>query len=150
MLRFTSLALVFVLAPASFAIDFGYENLAASYRGSGNRPGAYTSVSQTVGGLTLTATREQGTSFDVYGNGDAPQPGDAYGQNRWLDGFNISTERAFVLDFSAPLSSFSTFMGQFNASQSRNAVLRAYSGVGGTGSLLAESTGTIPLFSNQY
>ncbi len=134
------------LASSASAITFDFESLAASYDGAGSRPGGYTSANQTANGLTLTVTREQGAAFDVYGYG-SPDP---YAGRRFLDGFNVPQERAFVLDFSAPLSEFSIFLGQFNASLPRNAALRAYSGAGGTGALLMESTGTIPSASNGF
>ncbi|MCE9558315.1 MAG: hypothetical protein K8R88_05140 [Armatimonadetes bacterium] len=121
---------------------FNFENLTPSYTGAGSRPGFYQSVSQTDSGVTLTVTRTQNTTFDVFGM----TSNDGIGGHRWLDGFNVAPERPFVLDFSQPLSDFSLFIGQFTASGSRNATLKAYSGAGGTGVLLGEVSGEIPMF----
>jgi hypothetical protein len=125
------------------AQTFDFESATATYSGSGARPGALTSLTQVSGGLTMTITRDSGLGFDVHGF-TTPDP--AFGK-RWLDGFNITNvNRPMILSFDQTLSEFSIWAGQFTASQQRTAVMKAYSGPGGTGSLVKSVTSTIPGF----
>jgi hypothetical protein len=96
--------------------------------------GALTSITELSGGVTMTVTMQNNDHFDIQNVGVA-----TWGSST-LSPFASDDTNAFVFTFSAPISSFSIQLGDFGG-DSDSEVLNAYSGVNGTGSLLATGTG---------
>ncbi|HEX8199283.1 MAG TPA: hypothetical protein VF590_02265 [Isosphaeraceae bacterium] len=125
-------------------ITYGFEDRPAT-SGSLSHPGAASSFSVTVSDLTLTFTRP-GSTFDIadtttFGVGAFPA---SWGQ-RVLDPFSGDTSNTpFVVSFSAPATAtaFSVGFGDF-AGDADTFTLQAYSGVNGTGTLLATATNMV-------
>ena len=127
--------LLFVLTAASAlaatpvsAQTFDFESLAST---SG---GAYTSLSQTNSGLTMTLSRAGGLGFDI---SSAVTP--SFG-SRSLSPFANPGSGPFTADFSSDLSFISVDMGDFAPSDSDTFTLSIFSGLGGTGTLLGSSS----------
>ena len=123
-----------VLSLTSFAAaqsTFGFEE----FPGTNGDPGVYTTISSTVGGLTLTITRSQGQKFDVQDTTATLGWPPTWG-NRCLSPFFKGTDDDyFIGNFSAPLTSVSLEMTDFGM-DSDTCVLNAYSGLNGSGTLL--------------
>ncbi len=92
--------------------------------------GTFPSVSETVGGLTATASPLGGGTLTVTG---------PLGPASWADKsliYFFGGGSGLVVDFSAPVSSASIQFGDYDADEDL-VFLNAYSGPGGTGTLLA-------------
>ncbi|MBL9202055.1 MAG: hypothetical protein JNL39_16205 [Opitutaceae bacterium] len=96
-----------------------------------------TSLVQSDSGLTATFTRVGGLAFEI--RSDFP----AFG-TRTLSPFNNTSAGAFIVDFSALISSFSVDMGDFAVSDVDTLTLTAYAGAGGTGAVLGTTSLTLP------
>lgn len=121
---------------------------ATAIPGTGIRTGAYTSLTFTLNGLTIDITRPGG-KFDLVQNTffdatrDQTKPS-AWG-NKSLDPFNQQTQATpFVVNFSLSVDSVSVMMGDYGDDPNDMLVLKAYSGLNGTGTLLATATDTLP------
>jgi hypothetical protein len=139
---------VFLLATGSARADivFGFEDQTATSRfNPTSRPGAYTSLTETVSGLTLTLTRQGVTSpgtFDIFDTTSSPGSFPSVWGTRTLDPFSAETSNtAFVASFSSPISSFSLQYGDFGV-DTDTATIMAFSGTDGTENLLASNTDT--------
>jgi PEP-CTERM motif len=130
-------ALLSLAGNARADIIFGFEDQTAT--STGNDPGALTSLTSTVGGLTLTLTRQGGGRFDILDDNSFPGDFPAVWQNNSLDPFFDTSATAFVANFSSAISSFSMEYGDFDA-DSDTATIMAYSGPNGTGTLLASAS----------
>jgi PEP-CTERM motif len=127
-------------------VVYDFENQAAtSNGGSTGHPGSLTSLSLTTSGLTMTLTRQGGTTFDVVDTTTgfvAPQNFPASFGNRSLDPFSSETSSsAFVANFFSAVSSFSLQYGDFGG-DSDVGTIQAFSGLNGTGTMLASATDT--------
>jgi hypothetical protein len=106
-------------------VTFDFESLAL---------GTYTSIVQTVDGLTLSLARETADPFDITSlAGSAP----ASWGNRSISPFIDLSNSAFIANFSSLLSSFMISAGDFTPSDLDTLMIQAYSGPNATGSLLA-------------
>jgi hypothetical protein len=133
---------VFLLASGSARADivFGFEDqTATSSFNPTSHPGALTSLTSTVSGLTLTLTRP-GSTFDIFDTTSSPSSFPAVWGTRTLDPFSAETSNtSFVANFSSPISSFKLSYGDFG-DDSDTASIMAFSGPNGTGTLLASNT----------
>lgn len=93
-----------------------------------------TSLVQSDSGLTATFTRVGGLAFEIRDTGVG-----AFG-SRSLAAFNDTSAGAFIVNFSALVSGVTVSMGDFAPSDSDTLSLVAYSGAGGTGSVLGSVT----------
>jgi hypothetical protein len=116
--------------------------------GTGIRTGAYTSLSFTVNGLTIDLSRPGG-KFDLVQNTyfdatrDQTKPA-GWGQKS-LDPFSQQTQPTpFVVNFSLPASSVVIKMGDYGDDLNDVLVLKAFSGLNASGTLLASATDTLP------
>lgn len=101
-----------------------------------------TTLAVTNAGLTATITRP-GATFGIEDISIAGGPA-AFG-SRTLEPFSGGTGNTpFVVNFSALQSSVSVTMGDFSPSDIDTLVLRAFAGVGGTGTLLGTTTVGLP------
>ncbi len=120
-------ALTSVSLPAAI-VTFDFESSSIS--------SGLTTLSVSSGGVTATITRVGGSIFGISDiSGSTP----AFG-SRSLDPFGAVGGGAFVVDFSALLSSISVAMGDFAPSDIDTLTISAYSGVGGSGTLLGTSS----------
>jgi hypothetical protein len=120
-------------------VTFDFEGLAATAPPPG---GALASLVLTEPGLTLTLTREGGQRFDIFNNALSPFPA-SYG-TRSLDPFSgVTSPTAIIGTFSSAVDGVSIDLGDFG-DDADNLLLEAFSGLGGTGTLLASATGTLP------
>ena len=128
--------LLFVAIPAfADVVTFNFEGLADT-----NSSGAYTSLSQTVDGVTMTVTRVGGNHFDIFDLSSFMPSSDGWGSSS-LSPFGDLSNSAFVFTFSQPVSAFSVQVGDFDGdSDSQSGT--AYSGANGTGSALGTFGGT--------
>ena len=100
--------------------------------------GALTSLAIVESGLTATITRP-GSAFDIEDTNSLGFP-PSFG-TRSLDPFSdASSATPFVVDFSSPILSMSLAMGDAGG-DTDDATLAAYSGPGGTGTLLDSASG---------
>jgi len=155
MVRFSQLPLVLaLLVPVSLfgTTIFNFENQTPTYNPATmlGPPGAFTSLSLTQDGITVTISRQNSAAFDLVNNptlsGQMPP---SWG-NVSLDPFVDSTGGGFIFTFSQPVSNFSIQYGDFDG-DSDKASLLAYSGLNATGSVLASSLDnygkrSLPLF----
>ncbi|HEY0369677.1 MAG TPA: hypothetical protein VGC85_08785 [Chthoniobacterales bacterium] len=142
------------------AQTFDFESTAATYNGSGARPGAFTSLALTNAGLTMTITRQNAGQFDVVDNSGGSQTGKpASWGNRSLDPFfpynNAGTPPAgstngFIANFSQAISAFAMQFGDYSLPDADVLTLTAWSGLNGSGSMIAQvvvsQTTGFPLF----
>lgn len=140
----TAGALVCLAAPAGAAtITFDFEELATTTSASCPNGGA-ASIVTTRGGLTATISRTGGL---VGINSLTGQPGIPAGWGaRQLCPvpFGGGGPGDFLIDFSAPVTSVTLSAGDFEPSDDDVATLSAYSGAGGTGSLVASNSSPQP------
>ncbi len=134
--------LLFATGSARADIVFGFEDQTASSM-FGNHPGAYTTLTETVSGLTLTLTRQGVTApgtFDIFNTTTASGSFPAVWGTRTLDPFGTETSNTpFVANFSSKISSFSMQYGDFGDDADTGSIM-AFSGPNGTGTLLASNT----------
>jgi hypothetical protein len=96
--------------------------------------GFYTSLVQTVDGLTLTLTREALDAFELNDISFAAPP--SYGE-RTLDPFEGNSPTAFIANFSSLINSFMLTAGDSTPSDLDTLVIEAFAGPDATGTLLA-------------
>ena len=136
--------LVFLVAlPAAAAIvtfDFESESPTFTSPPDGSRPGALTTLGITASGLTLTITRESGIAFDLVSN-TGTQAGKPAGWGTVsLDPFFAeSSPTAFILNFSAPITSFSVEAGDYGG-DADTLLVQAFSAADLGGSLVDSSS----------
>lgn len=131
---------VLALAPRASAtsITFDFESSSPTYvtpPQGGTRPGALTSLVLTSGGEIMTITRQNGTAFDLVSN-TGNQAGKPAG---WgvvsLDPFFDPRDSGWIFNFSQAISGFTVQFGDYGQDSDSEA-LSAWSGAGGTGSLV--------------
>lgn len=130
----TALALTLVLGAATAhaaPVLYDFESTPAT----GVSTGGYASLSLTESGLTMVVTGSA-SNFDVVDNtaGQAGKPA-SWGL-RSLSPFVHESGDPFILDFSAAIGSLSVEFGDYGADAPDILTLTAYSGAGGTGSIL--------------
>ncbi len=140
-MRMTALASAAVLslagATAQAAVaSYDFEGVPATAL---PRLGAYTALSMTDGGLTAVITRP-GSAFDVVANvgGQSGKPA-PWGLHS-LDPFFFSGGAPLVLSFSSAVMAVSMQFGDYGGDFPDVLTMVAYSGAGGTGSVLASSS----------
>lgn len=116
-------------------VTFNFEGLADT-----GETGAYTSLSQTVNGVTMTITRVGGNAFDI-ANLSGTMPSSSGWGSSSLDPFVDTSNSAFIFSFSQPVSSFSVQIGDFGGDFDTESGT-AYSGMSGTGTVLGTFSGT--------
>lgn len=132
------------LAGGAHAVSvFNFESEAAT------TGGALTSLSMTNAGLTTTITRSSGVGFDIFDNTPFSFPL-SWGRRSLSPFFAAATDDWFVADFSIALNAVELEMTDFGADDD-TAVMEVWSGLGGTGTLLATvsepwSTNTAPSY----
>lgn len=130
---------------ASAAIVFDFEDETATFNPPPSRPGDLASLTMTESGLTATITREQNARFDIVQNASNPasqvKPA-VFGRNS-LDPFWDTGNTAFLVNFSSPILGAQVDMGDYGG-DTDTLVLRAYSGLGATGTLLDSSSLILP------
>jgi hypothetical protein len=134
-----AIAAGFALTPAvadAATATFDFEELPT------NTPNCFTggvpSVASTKSGLTATFTRDGGGSVGIV---DLSGFASSSNGSRSLCGVPVlSSTQALLADFSAPVDSVSIEFGDLEPSDDDVGVLEAYSGPGGTGTLLASDT----------
>ena len=121
------------------AIDFDFESTPATET-SFNPTGALSSLVMTNSGLTVTLTRQRGVAFDVLDSSAFPGEFPTSWGVHSLDPFyNESSATGFIANFSALASNVSIDLGDFGG-DSDTFLLTAYSGLNGTGTVLATTT----------
>jgi hypothetical protein len=139
--RFVLAALFVAATSAAHAELFDFESTASTSTAAGH-PGAFTSLVQLSGSLSVTFTRQGGGAFDVIdstGFAAFSQFFPASFGVHSLDPFtDPGTASAFIANFSAPITSASLSFGDFGGDDD-TMTLNAYSGLNGTGTLLASS-----------
>lgn len=110
-------------------ITFDFENVLSG--------GSLVILSLTQSGLNVTITR-QGQTFIMANSGFAQ-----FGRNSLIP-LVSSVAGAFIANFSAPVFSVSIDMGDFVPSDDDDLLLEAFSGLNGTGSLLATAMDFLP------
>lgn len=94
-----------------------------------------TSLTMTVGGLTVTISRTSGASFDLDNTGIG-----AFG-SRSLDPFrSLPGGDSFLANFSSPLSAFSAQFGDFGADNDSPVWVQGYSALDASGLLVDQAT----------
>jgi hypothetical protein len=134
--RFGACLLLFAAIPA-FAdmVTFNFEGLADT-----SDTGHYTSLSQTVDGITMTVTRVGGNHFDIINLSSSMPSADGWGSSS-LSPFFDTSNSAFIFTFSQPVSAFSVQVGDFGADFDTQSGT-AFSGANGTGTALGTFGGT--------
>jgi len=139
--RFVVVALFVAATSAAHAELFDFEATASTSTASGH-PGAFTSLVELSGSLSATFTRQGGGAFDVVDSTGFPAFGQFFPASfgvHSLDPFaDPGTPSAFIVNFSAPITSASLSFGDFGGDND-TMTLNAYSGLNGTGALLASS-----------
>lgn len=120
-----------LVASASLTATAATFNFEGTVVGSG-----LTTLSQTDSGLTATFTRVGGLAFEIRDIGSSVP---SFG-SRTLAAFNDTSAGAFIVDFSTLISGISVSMGDFAPSDADTLTLTAFTGVGGTGSVLGTVT----------
>jgi hypothetical protein len=121
-------------APAfADSITFDFEGLAPTAR-----TGALSTLSLTVAGLTVDITRP-GSVFDIVDNTAAGQLGkpSSWGSRSLDPFFDESSATPFNLNFSTPVTELAVEFGDYAADAMDVLTLNAYSGLNGTGMLVA-------------
>lgn len=136
--------LVFLAAlPAAAAVvtfDFEAQSPTFTSPPAGSRPGALTSLGITSSGLTLTITRESGIHFDLVSNtGNQTGKPAGWGTVSLDPFFAESSNTAFILNFSAPITSFSVEAGDYGG-DADTLVVQAFSAADLGGSLVGSSS----------
>lgn len=141
---------VLVSAPqdaSASTITFDFEGTAATYFGVGARPGALTTLSLTNGpgaGVTMTLTRP-GSAFDITEN-TGSQTGKPAGFGlHSLDPFFAETSNTpFIANFSQSIFGASIDFGDYGADSPDILTVQAFSGLNGTGALIATFSAAFP------
>lgn len=134
--RFGASLLLFAAIPAfADVVTFNFEGIAAT-----NDTGAFTSLSQTVDGVTMTVTRVGGNAFDIGNLSGLIPAGDGWGTST-LSPFFDASNSAFIFTFSQAVSTFSVQVGDFDADSDTQSGT-AFSGANGTGTNLGTFGGT--------
>lgn len=129
--------------PRIFAVIFDLEDAIPTSHTYGPHPGAYVFLRESNSGLTMTLSRQTAphapwTTFDVTNNQFTMPVSFGY---RSLNPFTNSSAKAFIANFSAPLSGFALEFGNFGAlGVTYSLTLNAYTGLNGTGTLLGSVT----------
>ncbi|MDG3006940.1 PEP-CTERM sorting domain-containing protein [Paludisphaera mucosa] len=120
---------------------FDFESTPATYISppQGSRPGALTSLVLSESGLTLSLSRENGAAFDIVQNSDAQSGKPASFGERSVDPFFAPGTSGFIGNLSSAVSGVSLDFGDYGA-DADTLTLSAYSGLDGTGTLLATTT----------
>lgn len=136
LLKSAAFVLLFAAVPAfADVVTFNLEgNVATSVSGS------YTSLSQTVDGVTMTVTRAGGTPFDIADLSSTVASSYGWGSSS-LSSFYDTSNSPFVFTFSQPVSSFSVQLGDLDVDYDTQSGT-AYSGPNGTGTALGTFGGT--------
>ena len=134
-----TLAVTFAAATAQAAVLFDFESTPATFTPPAARTGALTSLALTNSGLTMTINR--GRQFDIVSNTGAQAGKPAGWGLRSLDPFFAgSVNTPFIVDFSSLITSFSVEFGDYGGDSPDILSLMAYSGAGGTGTLLGSTS----------
>jgi PEP-CTERM motif len=128
---------VAALSSLSMGQFFDFETQA----GTESPVGALTSLSMTDAGLTMTIKRLGGTAFDIVDNVSSQAGKPASWGKRSLTPFIDATGGAFVCDFSLGINFFTVEAGDYGA-DSDDITLEAWTGLGGTGTLIATASPT--------
>lgn len=136
-IRATVPVMVAALSSFSFGQLFDFESVATTPAFAGG----YTTLSMVSGGQTLVITREGGSAFDVIENtgGQAGKPA-SWGRNSLAPFFDVPGG-SFVLDFSMGITFFTVETGDYGG-DSDDILLEAWTGAGGTGTLLGTAGGS--------
>lgn len=127
--------LAFLLMAGSLSaapITFDFESLGL---------GDYTTLSSTVGGVTMTVTRESGLTFSLADTSAFDPAGPAAFGARTLSPFDDTSDSAFIFTFSSAISSFSIQLGDYGGDFDTWSVT-GFSGTGGSGTNLGGTSGT--------
>lgn len=124
--------LVVAISSLSFGQIFDFESQA----GTESPTGALTSLSMTDAGLTMVITRQGGTAFDIVENINSQSGKPASWGRMSLTPFINANGGAFILDFSTGIDFFTAEAGDYGA-DSDVISIEAWSGLGGTGTLIA-------------
>jgi hypothetical protein len=103
--------------------------------------GDYTTLSSTVGGVTMTVTRESGLTFSLVDSSAFSPVGPAAFGTRTLSPFGDTSNSAFIFTFSSVISSFSIQLGDYGGDLDTWSVT-GFSGTAGSGTNLGDTTGT--------
>jgi len=136
-IRATVPVMVTALSSISFGQSFDFESQA----GTEFPTGALTSLSMTDSGLTMTITRQGGTAFDIVENINSQAGKPASWGRMSLTPFIDANGGAFICDFSTGIDFFTVEAGDYGA-DSDDIVLEAWTGLGGTGTLIATANPT--------
>jgi hypothetical protein len=137
LIRATLPVMVAALGSISAAQLFDFE----SQSGTEVPSGALTSLSMTDAGLTMVITRQGGTAFDIVENINSQSGKPASWGRMSLTPFINSNGGAFILDFSTGIDFFTVEAGDYGA-DSDTISIEAWSGLGGTGTLIATAAPT--------
>jgi len=120
-------------------IQFGFESIPRTDR---------TSLTLEEDGLTATITRS-GIVFRLSYNANYPSELGNQALSPWNDIGGVYVDNPFIVDFSTPITGASVAMGD-SGGDGDNLLLRAYSGPGGSGTLLDVDTGSLPGGGSQF
>lgn len=134
--------------------DFESPFPATAIPGTGIRTGAYSSLSFTLSGLTINITRPGG-KFDLVQNTYFDATRDQTKPSAWgtksLDPFSQQTQATpFVVNFSLPVDSVSIMMGDYGDDGSDALVLKAFSGLNASGTLLTSAADSLPTSGSSF
>ncbi len=140
-----SASLIFMISGSAWAssIKFDFESETATFTPPpGPSPGALASLTMTENGLTATLSRTTAaTEFDIINTSGFPGSFPATWGLQHLDPFSASPAGdSFLADFSIPLNTLSIEFGDFAGDDDSLVELSAFSGLGGTGTLLDTNT----------
>lgn len=127
--------------PGAFGatLTFDFESLAAT---AVPRTGAYTSLSMTNGGLTMTLSRVSGVGFDIVGNtgGQSGKPA-GWGLRSLDPFFNTSVAGDYwIANFSSAILGFSAETGDYGGDNDDPVFMAAHSGLSAAGATIASSS----------
>lgn len=130
--------LLAVLPASAATITFDFETVPIT----GLNFGAYSSLSMTRGGLTMSLSRASGTGFDIVGNDHDQSGKPAEWGERSLSPFRDVqvTGDYWIASFSVAINSFSAQAGDYGGDNDIPVSLTAYSQPGATGSVVASSS----------
>ncbi|MES2463666.1 MAG: PEP-CTERM sorting domain-containing protein [Armatimonadota bacterium] len=142
-----ALSLVGISLPAHASL-FDFEDQTPTFTSPPNtsRPGSLPSLTMVKDGLQVTIFRNNTAFFDLVSNTGSQGNKPASYQSVSLDPF-LNLSGFFIATFSEAVTSISIDMGDYNGTAASpgdidNLFLTAFSGVGGTGTQLAQATGT--------
>jgi hypothetical protein len=136
---FASALACLVAAPGTAVAQvFDFESAVATFVSppDASRPGAYTALVMSSGGVTVTITRSSGAAFDIVENSgfQAGLPA-SWGLHSLDPFFDFTTNDFFIADFSVPVRLAAIQLGDYGG-DTDTAFMGAWSGAGGTGALL--------------